>query len=306
MSKRDEFDSFAPVDTIGEIFKAMEQRDGVKPRRTILSLGVICALLAFAGTILWYSYPLQTAQNDDDILALPIIRADAGPFRELPDDPGGMDIPFRDSTVFDTMRTADSKANAPRIENLLEDENNETVPRAQLFAGLITEFESETLDDVEVQKQANVEDIAPEPIQTQIQIATLSSYLVPAKKPVRESRLNQIEPANGVHNDVIKSVSAPKAQPVRAVQPPASLSGGFYVQLASLKSEPAAKAEWGAMQARYGNLLGGMPHRVISAVIADKGTFYRLQAGPFERAAADRLCSDIKTQTSGGCFVLAP
>ncbi len=82
--------------------------------------------IGFAGIII-ASYPDATEEED---AAVPVVQADAGPIKSDPDSPGGMDIPFRDSTVFDTVQgPVNQNAEAP-IENLLAtDEQEEAVDK---------------------------------------------------------------------------------------------------------------------------------------------------------------------------------
>lgn len=68
---------------------------------------------AFAGIII-ASYPDSDAPDG----SIPVITADASPLREAPSEPGGMDVANEDSTIFDSIRSAELQETAP-IENLL-------------------------------------------------------------------------------------------------------------------------------------------------------------------------------------------
>jgi hypothetical protein len=73
---------------------------------------------------------------------VPIIRADAAPYKVEPEDRGGMDVAHKDSTIFDAMRDG---AQGRRIENLLADTADEQpIDRAVLFAGLKTDLADAT------------------------------------------------------------------------------------------------------------------------------------------------------------------
>jgi hypothetical protein len=68
---------------------------------------------------------------------VPIIRADKEPYKVQPDDPGGMQMPNKNSTIFSSLNSNDEDRG---VENLLADnEEEDPVPRSQLFAGLNTE-----------------------------------------------------------------------------------------------------------------------------------------------------------------------
>src|SRR5690606_36356600 len=91
----------------------------------------------------------DTASSDPAMV--PIIRADAGTFKDIPSDPGGMEIPHRDSTVVETLRTARNQNRIAPIKPLLP-RPEEPLSRSELFAGLKTEIETVETDEIAVAK----------------------------------------------------------------------------------------------------------------------------------------------------------
>lgn len=79
----------------------------------------------------------------------------------------------------------------------------------------------------------------------------------------------------------------------------------YTVQIASYRSEQEASAGWQTLAAKQAELLAKLPHAVAKADLgAEKGVFYRLQAGSFsDRNAAKALCSDLETH-SIDCMVV--
>lgn len=79
----------------------------------------------------------------------------------------------------------------------------------------------------------------------------------------------------------------------------------YTVQLASYRSEAEATAGWQTLTTEQRDLLAKLPHAVAKADLgADKGIYYRLQAGAFgDRQAAKALCSDLQTR-SIDCMVV--
>jgi cell division septation protein DedD len=77
------------------------------------------------------------------------------------------------------------------------------------------------------------------------------------------------------------------------------------VQLASYRSEAEATAGWQTLTAEQKDLLAKLPHAVAKADLgADKGIYYRLQAGTFsDRQAAKALCMDLQDR-SVDCMVV--
>jgi Flp pilus assembly protein TadD len=79
----------------------------------------------------------------------------------------------------------------------------------------------------------------------------------------------------------------------------------YTVQIASYRSEQEASAGWQALATAQAELLAKLPHAVAKADLgAEKGVFYRLQAGSFsDRKEAKALCSDLKDH-SIDCMVV--
>ena len=101
-----------------------------------------------------------------------------------------------------------------------------------------------------------------------------------------------IEPAFGVDEYV------PEESESVAISP-----GDHFVQLASITDPARAGNEWAKMQDKY-SVLAGSQFRVQEANL-DRGTFYRIQAGPMSKESADRICNSLKSQNKpGGCLVV--
>lgn len=327
MQHRDEFDDPDIAGAMSSIFKAMDQRDRIQPRKPFWALALVIALVAFLGSVLWYSWPREVAHQE--LMAVPIIHADAGPIKEVPSDPGGMDIPHRDSTVFDTMRTADNSG----VENLLSD-REEPLPREQVFAGLKTDIkkadikiegrtvatyerkdkpvadaavaaEAETVEEAvaaiyaeaDVEAEAVAETAAAEQAAVTEEVVTAAANIpTPTSKPdmaTSSAALNRTEPAAGIEQ-MAKSSAA-------AVQ----TGGNYYVQFASLKSDADARNAWSDLQGEFA-VLKSLSLRVQQADLGARGTFYRVQAGPITEASARSICSQVEQKRSGGCLVIKP
>jgi hypothetical protein len=70
--------------------------------------------------------------------------------------------------------------------------------------------------------------------------------------------------------------------------------GNYRIQLASLKSEAAAQKTWKRLTAKYKDVLASLTVH-IQKVALTSGTFYRLQAGPFEdKTSANAACAKLR------------
>lgn len=77
----------------------------------------------------------------------------------------------------------------------------------------------------------------------------------------------------------------------------ARAASGYLVQLASMGSADMARQHWELLRAKNAELLGDMTLNVEEANLGDRGTFYRIQIGPFpNEATAQDMCLQIKAQ----------
>lgn len=79
---------------------------------------------------------------------------------------------------------------------------------------------------------------------------------------------------------------------------------GFRVQVASVRSDEQAQADWRRLVATHGDLLAALPMLVNRADLGpEKGIYYRIQVGEFtERSGADHLCERLKARGLG-CLI---
>lgn len=88
--------------------------------------------------------------------------------------------------------------------------------------------------------------------------------------------------------------------------PMRTMAGVYRVQVASTRSESAAKTLWNKQVNKYPDVLGQLPLTVQAAVIQDRGTFFRVQGGAFgDREAADSVCRKLKSRGQD-CLVVRP
>jgi len=95
--------------------------------------------------------------------------------------------------------------------------------------------------------------------------------------------------------------AAPPPSRVAANIPPAS---GYLIQIAAVREEDRAAAEWARLQRQHSDALQGLKLFVIKADLGDKGVFWRLRAGPFaDEAQAKNRCADL-AKRKVGCLVV--
>lgn len=280
MQKHDDFDESGRAGALGRVVGALDRDGQIRARKPTFIFLILGMLVALLGALLWYSYPRQSAHMDE--MAAPLIRADAGPIKVAPDDPGGMEIPYRGSTLFESMRGGQAGG---KVESLLPPVEA-PVDTEKMFAGLNTRLESETPEIIEdvAEPVAAVEDLTETvvPETQKVEIVTLPAP--PEKIAVK------------IAEEVPAKTPAPVASPVS--------SETHFVQLASIRDQGEAAKAWGALQKEFSGLLDGFSYRALAADIPGKGTYYRIQAGPMDESAARRLCDSIKARKKEGCLVV--
>jgi hypothetical protein len=301
--------------------------------------------------------PIAPAKPDT-----PVIAGSAEPYKERPVDPGGVDVPFKESLVYNDLKPAPGQTPPQRVERLLPPPEEplpkpapviESTPVANVTPGVAaspSEGGSPTVaaspDDsgaVAVGERPEVASVAeaPAPVEApksastggvlgQLPVAPGSPEAEALKEESdkkQEDKRTSLEttaiPSSGTAEpgsleDVFRRLGTPGAGPAETPgaatddrQVAAAPSGGasvtaasdavFRIQLASVRSEAEAQAEWRRLSARYPNELGALSPVFEKADLA-QGTFFRVQAGPLSEAQARARCAALNGQPGvSGC-----
>jgi hypothetical protein len=312
MQNKDSFDEPGSAGIFAGIVRVLDARHAFAARGPLWAGGLVVATVAVLGAVIFYAYPREAAEQE--LAAAPIIRADAGELKVAPDDPGGMEIAHRESVVFDTLNGGEG-----RVENLLP-QAEAPLPREEMFAGLKTEAEDEIMDVTATPSEGT-----PTPADPQ-SFDEVADYTPPAEGEVAAVSTETAAPVGEVVEEVTTAavqedvpavtaaVDATKevAKEVAKTEPAAGIAtvaketakaGTHFVQLASVKDEAAAKAEWKKMQAAHG-VLAPLNLNLERADLGAKGVFFRIQGGPVSEAEAKQICQAISAKKPGGCLVV--
>jgi hypothetical protein len=131
--------------------------------------------------------------------------------------------------------------------------------------------------------------------------ATAERLLPPAETPIPR-------PAGPLPQVLVPTdttVSSTTSGPLAAGQAngpvaPGAVPKGMRVQLGAMRSEELARKEWDRLKRRNGDLLGSLSVETVRADLGDKGTFFRIQAGPLpDLKEAERICDEMKRRNFG-------
>lgn len=122
----------------------------------------------------------------------------------------------------------------------------------------------------------------------------------PAAKPAPVSTASLPPPAPPVQQPPAQQPAAP---PKQAAAPGGA--GNWRVQLASVRSESEATAEWKRLSGKHADALGGVGMQIVKADLGEKGIFYRVQGGGIDESRAKSVCAQLRAQNVG-CVVVRP
>ncbi|HMR33914.1 MAG TPA: SPOR domain-containing protein [Geminicoccaceae bacterium] len=301
--------------------------------------GVVFAVFA---AVIWYAYV--------EVMGLgaggppPLVRAEAGPIKRAPDDPGGMEIPNRDAAV---ARVFEETSDGVRRERILPPQDTTQVPpepdpppsaapQPEAASTVPATDGQPPAAEVPVERLAAPEPEPPAAVPAPTPPASRPTITVTSQPPPTQATTPpteqtaprpltppaaaarppaQVAPrpaAQPAQPRVVTPPSPPQQQAARtppAATPPARSAPAagptFRVQLGAFRSDSAANQAWNLLQSKLGGTLGGLRPTVLEARTS-AGTFYRLQAGPLpDRDGAVRTCSQVKA-AGNDCFIVGP
>ncbi len=262
-------------------------------RLALAATGV--ALAGAASGAVWIAYNQGMVAGTET--AAPLIRAAVEETRRRPAEPGGMEVPNRDKLVFDRIAP---DAGEVRLERLLPPPETPLPRPGPKLANAVPAATS----------------VLPAAPRRQAAAASveIKAAIQPPEKPL---------PAEAPKEPLVAEIPPPvvavpaKEPPVQAVVPPvaelaavepaaAPPSKAWRVQIAAMRTTEAAELAWNTAVAKYNDLLGELRLNVEEVTLGERGTFYRVQAGPLEgKKQADALCAALKIREQD-CLVVRP
>lgn len=291
-------------DEEGFFASLMNRKDNVpmpESMAKMLKALIAAVVLLVVGLIAWAVWPNGSKTSDDNV---PIVRAETGDYKVEPEDKGGMIIPNKDSTIFETIDN--NAVPEKKVESLLED-SEQPLKKEQVFVkedatpndmgGTETEKAEAAVTDAEdkaedaVDTKAAAEDITDEPVSIVKDVPQEEKKPEPVAEAKPESK----------PKEKINIIDALKAETGTAKVDTKAPKGNVYIQLASVKTDADAKTKWAALKSKYSSL-SSLSLKVQKADLGAKGTFYRVQAGPTSAENATSICAKIKA-AKGDCLI---
>lgn len=278
---------------IGAFYMNRPQPLHQPPERRRFSPGMAAVvILAIFGSVVWFAYPRGGEKYEG--MDVPVIKADARPYKLEPIEPGGMIVPHQDSTVFAPLEGAGA-ANAtpeqimPQPEEPLQ--RNESTGTDE---GMDTQ-----LRDASAAPTMNLSQIASASSEPEVLAAEPVASVKP--KPVVATAKPKVPEKKVVVAQAIKKTVVDTDKAVAAVAP--SSGKTVYIQLGSFKDETAANKAWTMLKKQYLSIIGSLEPRIEKADLGAKGVFWRLQAGSVSETEGEKICADLKAKGAGACII---
>jgi hypothetical protein len=239
-------------------------------RGTILTVMVSIAAIASFGSVVWWAHNQDVRAGGKGLEPL-VVQAPPTPTRIKPENAGGLVPPDQDKEVYNRISPG---AVATQPEKLLP---GATTPR--LPAG--------GMPTPSAPKEAGAAK-TPTPIQT---VATTPTP--PANAPT-VTQAPTSKPANENGPSIASLIEGMSGS-----------TGGWRIQIASVKSEDIAKSTWARLQAAHGDVLANLRMQPARVDLGDKGVWYRVQAGPLDEKQAQGVCGTLKSRKTD-CVAVPP
>lgn len=276
-------------------------------RRVALYGGIAAVALLFVVAIaLSQSGTDEVARGPADA---PLIKAEDQPFKVSPVNPGGMEVPDRDILLYGRLHG--TKADKPVLERLMpEAEQPQTPPAVPRPTQLAETPSASEADSSFAPDEPGIESLVEPPLPEPPARPTAETTKAPpavAANP-KLSRSPSPLPAAATTKPTtpaqVKVATAP-ASVSSTAQPDKPASGkGFQLQLLSSRSADEAKGAWARLMDKNGDLLGPLSPSVARANLGDRGTFYRLRAGPVASESKARSICDSLSARGVSCLVV--
>lgn len=231
-------------------------------RRFLPNMVMLFAVLGFS-ILSWYAYNSGTPVKEEDLL---VVEAEKTPMKEKPADPGGMQFPNQDKTIFETF--SNSPQEDAKVERVLPAPEEPIKQIEKPIDG------SETKAFIEEKKAQYSQDDS-------------SGIVSNEEKPidVKKSEVVAVE-----EKKIIKTVEAKSVEkPVKPVIK--TLSKITNIQLGAYPSDAEARKDWAKIQKKFVILAGKAPI-VVKATVNGKD-FYRLRVATDN---ASKICAELSAK----------
>jgi len=237
-------------------------------RGQILTVMVSIAAIASFGSVVWWAHNQDVKAGGKGLEPL-VVQAPTTPSRVKPENAGGLVPANQDKEVFNRIAPG---AVPTQPEKLLPASTNPKLP-------------ANGLPTPAAPKPAEAEAAkAPTPLQP----------ATPASGGPTPPPAGAATPATPATTDVKPGTTETGPSIASLIDNMSGPTGGWRVQVASVKNEDVAKSTWARLQSAHGDVMANLRMQAVRVDLGDKGVWYRVQAGPLDEKQAQSICGTLK------------
>ena len=248
-------------------------------RGQILTIMVSVAAIASFGSVVWWAHNQDVKAGGRGLEPL-VVQAPTTPARVKPENAGGLVPANQDKEVFNRIAPG---AVPIQPEKLLPGPETPRLPPA----GLPAPASPKPMETVAAR--------TPTPVQLAGTTATGPT------QPPAQAAAAVVEPTEAT--TLVPAEAGPSIASL--IENMSGPTGGWRVQIASVKNEDAAKSTWARLQSAHGDELANLRMQAVRVDLGDKGVWYRVQAGPLDEKQARGICGTLKGRRTD-CVMVPP
>lgn len=278
--------------------------DGGRLRRNVLLWGGIAAAALVVLAVVAFVFSGHGDRVARQASEAPLIRAEQQPMKVAPETPGGMQVPNRDMLVYERMHG--SPGAPPPVERLLPEPEQPMTPPQPKPAVSPAEPPLLSPPSSEGVAGAGQRPLAEAPLspsgEANPEPQRVPPPAVPLSKPPVVTKATPVVPP--APPPPARSLAPPT--PAAPSKPAKIATGNYQVQLLAGRNEDDVRNAWAKLKAQNGDVLGSLSPVLAPTRLGDRGTYYRLRAGPLESETKARAACKRLSSRGASCIVIRP
>jgi cell division protein FtsN len=274
------------------VFDGAEDEEDVEGSRLPLLIVLALLVLAMFAGVVWLAYTQGVARGRTET---PVLTAQNGPARIAPQNPGGVEQPYKGFKIYEQPAPPDEDVDAttpaaPAAKPAPVAATPAPPPLKPVIAAAPSPPAAPKI-------AAAIP--APIPAKPAQAPAVAKNDLPPPAQPTAQPT----GPATTAPRSLALVPAKPAAAPAAPTATPAAAEGSYVLQIGAYKSQAEADAAWTAYKTRHAALLSGASDNVQQADLGDKGIWYRLRITGFpSKDVASAMCQRLQAD-GGSCFL---
>ncbi len=283
--------------------------DRKKSGLRLLPIAVGVVSLLTLGGIIWYAYSQGVREGSET--AAPLLMPE-GTAKEPPLNPGGREIAGTELGIYDRVSGDQETASVERILPPPEEPRSPPVDILQNAPAGTPNKAPAAPTEPSAPSTTTGSDASATRAPVPAPDAVLAQPTAPPQTVGSETEqvaAAPVQPEPPAPPKPAAQEAAPAsttaATPAATTTAPSSAGNGWRIQIAALRSEADARAEWTKKQSANPDLLGNLAVQIQEATV-NGTTYYRIRGGPLANGdAAKALCAEMKAKKLA-CIPVAP